>query len=501
MSRMIRLSIISMIIFSLLLASCAPKPADQLADPGTSDDVSQTVADPDWANKPMAQRTTVVLSVESGAQEKTLNSFRDEILEKLNIELKVVAHPFSEQYEIQFLDLSSGSGQFDVLSFWPIYTADFAPFLSQLKDIPSGGADQVWKDLQMDDVHPAYLWAYNYKGDIYATQYDGDVKLLNYRYDLANDPQEKAAFKAKYGYDFDINKLTWEQYYDMAEFFTRPEQNFFGTAEIAGFLAYFTFADRYMGMGGHFFSYEDMTPFPNMDVCVKAVQHGIDTFSKVSPPEARSFEFEDARNQIIKENRVFFMVQWPDVWAWTGDPSLSNAEGKVAVAVMPGFERDGKLIQRPEMNGGRVLAVNKASKSQEAAYKVLVFFSDAERTSQLVNNNDTWLDPWRSSHLRPELWSHLCTTDPKLCQIYVDVIDQATALGYPGLQIRGTGRYHEVVERWSKKAWAGQSTAVETCDGMAKEFGDVTKQLGFDSQLAEWRRYVDEVLKPANLWP
>src|SRR5574341_484594 len=96
-----------------------------------------------WASLPMDETTTVVLSVESGAQEKTLGSFHDEILEKLNIDLQVVAHPFSEQYEIQYLDLSSGAGQYDVLSFWPVYTGDFAPYLEPLKNIAPGGRDQV----------------------------------------------------------------------------------------------------------------------------------------------------------------------------------------------------------------------------------------------------------------------------------------------------------------------------------------------------------------------
>jgi ABC-type glycerol-3-phosphate transport system substrate-binding protein len=203
-----------------------------------------------WAHLPMEETTTVVLSVESGAQEKTLGSFHDEIMEKLNIDLQVVAHPFSEQFEIQYLDLASRSGQFDVLSFWPVYTGDFAPFLEPLGGISPGGADQVWVDLQMDDVQPAYLWSYQYKGDLYATQYDGDVKLLHYRHDLANDPDEIAAFEAEYGYAFDIDNLTWDQFLDVARFFQRPDEDFYGAGEIAGFLAGWFFRDRFVGSGG-----------------------------------------------------------------------------------------------------------------------------------------------------------------------------------------------------------------------------------------------------------
>ncbi len=464
-------------------------------------EVEKAVDLENWAFQPMAETTTVVLSVESGAQEKTLDSFHDEILEKLNIDLQVVAHPFSEQFEIQYLDLSSGAGQFDVISFWPIYFGDFAPFLEPLKNIAPGGRDQVWQDLQMDDVHPAYLWGYEYKGELYATQYDGDVKLLHYRYDLANDPEEQKAFKAEYGYDFDINNLTWDQFLDVARFFTRPDEDFYGAGEIAGFLAGWFFRDRFVGMGGHYFSYDEMEAFPDMDICVKAMQNGIDTFSTAAPPEARSFEFEDARNQIIVHNRVMFVPQWPDVWKWAGDPELSNAVCKVAIAEMPGFEKDGQVVHRNEMNGGRVLAINQASNVKEAAYKVLAFFSDKDRTAQLVGNNDTWLDPWRKTHMDPKLYAHLCEGCEWNCELYVDVIDKSTAHGYPGLQIPGVGRYYEVQERWTKKAFAGQSTAEEACSGMKSEFDQITDGIGRDYQIKEYQRYVDDVLKPLGLYP
>ena len=42
-------------------------------------------------------------------------------------------------------------------------------------------------------------------------------------------PTEKANFKTKYGYDLDAPE-TWKQYYDIAEFFTRPEKGLYGCA-------------------------------------------------------------------------------------------------------------------------------------------------------------------------------------------------------------------------------------------------------------------------------
>ena len=130
------MSVLGMIVvLSMLLTSCAtPAPAPAPAAAAPTEAAKAAVAD-DWAAQPMKEKTTVVLSVESGAQEKTFISFHDQLLKEMNIDLQVVAHPFSEQYEIQRLDLSSGAGQYDLLSYWPMYTADFWKWLTPLKDI------------------------------------------------------------------------------------------------------------------------------------------------------------------------------------------------------------------------------------------------------------------------------------------------------------------------------------------------------------------------------
>jgi ABC-type glycerol-3-phosphate transport system substrate-binding protein len=465
----------------------------------------QPAISPNWAFEPMKETTTVVLSVEAGAMEKTLSSFKDEIKQKLNIDLQVVPSPFADQFQTQYLDLSSGGGQFDLLSFWPIYVGDYAPFLAPLEEISPSGSQQVSKDLFLNDLHPAYMWTIKYKEKIYGILYDGDVKLLNYRHDVLTDSKFQEAFKAAVGYDYDVDSLTWDQYLDIGKFVNTYDSSLYGSGEIANFFGGFTWKDRFVGMGGHFFDYDAMNALTgtNFDICIAAMQHGIDTITLASPPDARSYEFEDARNKIISEDKVIFVPQWPDVWKWANDPSLGSetAVGNVSIAIMPGFERDGKVIHRPEMNGGRILAVSKSSKAKEAAYKVIAFFADPQRGAQLLGNNDTWIDPTRISHMDPKLYTPFCTGSEWNCQIFVDVLDKSMAAGYPGLQIPGTGRYLEVYERWTKKAFAGQSSVQEACKGIQSEFDGITDQIGRQNQILEHQRYVDEALKPLGLWP
>ncbi len=56
---------------------------------------------------------------------------------------------------------------------------------------------------------------------------EGDAAGFAYRKDLFEDPKEKADFKAKYGYDL-TPPDTWLHLKDIAEFFYRPKQDFYG---------------------------------------------------------------------------------------------------------------------------------------------------------------------------------------------------------------------------------------------------------------------------------
>ncbi|TGP40185.1 carbohydrate ABC transporter substrate-binding protein, partial [bacterium M00.F.Ca.ET.229.01.1.1] len=58
---------------------------------------------------------------------------------------------------------------------------------------------------------------------------EGDAIGWSYRKDWFEDPKEKEAFKAKYGYDLAV-PTTYAQLRDIAEFFHRPDQKRYGVA-------------------------------------------------------------------------------------------------------------------------------------------------------------------------------------------------------------------------------------------------------------------------------
>lgn len=62
-----------------------------------------------------------------------------------------------------------------------------------------------------------------YDGKLYGLPFHFIAMYTWYRWDIFDNPIEKAAFKAKYGYDLPSPPITTQQVYDAAEFFTRKK--------------------------------------------------------------------------------------------------------------------------------------------------------------------------------------------------------------------------------------------------------------------------------------
>jgi multiple sugar transport system substrate-binding protein len=390
-----------------------------------------------------------------------------------------------------------------------MYTADFQPYLARLGDIAPGGEEQVAADMNYGDLHPGYQWTWKYDDQFIGVQFDGDVKVVHYRADLTEDPDTKAAFEAEYGYAYDMQDLTWEQYLDVATFFSQDGDDVYGTAEVAGFLSGFFWRDRLAGMGGHLFSYDDMAPcWPSPDVCTQAFQNGYDTFARGMVPESLSNGFDEVHNQFRGEGRVAMYTMWPEGWRLANQPADAGTGSTVTcsvdVALMPGFERDGEVIHRPELTGGRIMAISAASDPavQEAAYKVMAFISRPENALQLIVGDVTLLDPWTVSDMQPEVFDYVVEGGncPEKAQQYSDILLESTATGYPSVQIPGTGRYFEVFDRISTEAFLGNITAEEATAQLIEELNAITDDLGREDQIAAYQTYVDTVVRPLGLW-
>jgi multiple sugar transport system substrate-binding protein len=423
----------------------------------------------------------------------------DEWEKKTCGKLKIVEIPFGELYPKYITGMTAGNVDFDLMTYAPAWLADFEPFLSEMpKQYTSGPA---W-----DDIAPVYrdrLMVWN--GKVISQSMDGDVHTLQYRTDLFSDAKEQAAFKAKYGYDLAPPK-TWNEYYDIAEFFTRPDQGLWGTAEamVRGgqqFWFFFTHAAAYVNdpdeKGGMFFDPETMDARINSPGWVKALEDYTKSI-KVSPPGATGFSSGDVRTA-FSGGKVAMNFDWGDTGTIATDPKQSKVAGKVGSALTPGsteiysakekkWKKFDQPVQSPFMAfGGWQIGVPQAGKQQDAAWDYVNFLTNPENSIKAATTGGTGVNPYRTSHFDVSKWTGLMTEAEATSYLAAQKGSIEAKNVALDMRLPGYFSYTEILEIELSKAMAGQETAQAALDTVAAEWNKLTDQFGRDKQKAAYR--------------
>jgi multiple sugar transport system substrate-binding protein len=414
--------------------------------------------------------------------------------------VNAVEFPWSELYPKIVTALSTGEKTFDLITFAPAWSPDLTPFLAEMPAALRTGAD--WQD-----IHPVYrerlmVW----DGKVLSQTMDGDLHALTYRIDLFEDPAERAAFKAKHGYDL-APPVTWQQYADIAAFFTRPAQGLWGTAEAfrrggQQFWFFFSHAASYTNHPSHpgsmFFDPDTMNAQVNNPGWVKGLEDYIKA-SKVAPPNALNFSFGEV-NAAVAGGQVAMSIGWGDTGVIAADPKQSKIPGKVGSAVLPGsteiwnyktktWDKFPEVVRSPFMAfGGWQAAVPQASANQAAAWDFIQFMTNPEISGKAAITGGSGVNPYRLSHVKDKkLWAALFT--PREADEYLGAQEASLNAKNVALDMRLPGyfSYTEVLEIELSKALAGQVTPQQALDTVAAEWNRLTDELGRPAQLAAYR--------------
>jgi ABC-type glycerol-3-phosphate transport system substrate-binding protein len=141
-----------------------------------------------------------------------LQPIADLYKEETGTEIKLVELPYDGLYDRIQTELGSGTVSFDIAALDAIWLSAFADGVEPLDDLFT---DDVKSDLFPGLVSEAQVGG-NYVGMPIFT----NSEILYYRTDLFGDEKNKADFEAEYGYPL-APPTTWEEYTDVAKFFTR----------------------------------------------------------------------------------------------------------------------------------------------------------------------------------------------------------------------------------------------------------------------------------------
>ncbi|MBB1509703.1 extracellular solute-binding protein [Tessaracoccus sp. MC1756] len=158
-----------------------------------------------------AEGTTLTVVVEGGGKAE-LEPIADLYTSETGTEVTLVELPYAGLYDRISSELQSGATSFDVAALDAIWLTSFGPGLAPLDDLFT---DEVQGDLFDGLVSEAKVGDHFVGMPVWTNS-----EVLFYRTDLFEDADNKAQFEEKYGYEL-AAPTTWEEYRDVAEFFTR----------------------------------------------------------------------------------------------------------------------------------------------------------------------------------------------------------------------------------------------------------------------------------------
>lgn len=237
------------------------------------------------------------------------------------------------------------------------------------------------EEIHLDDIVPIQLQENTWQGRLLAFPASGMIWHQNYRKDLYEHADEQAAFQARYGYDL-APATTWDQYVDIAEFFTRAagetlagetlEKDFYGNAQaysrVAGAITH-DFFPIMRSFGGQYWD-------PETGLCAmdgEAALAAADVMKRLvasNPPDYLGLMW-DIRTGYMERGEVAQSSYWSvrTVRLTNPDEAVLPTIGEAGYAPSP----TGDGSPQPTMTGALSFGINsKASdREKEAAWEFI----------------------------------------------------------------------------------------------------------------------------------
>jgi multiple sugar transport system substrate-binding protein len=278
------------------------------------------------------------------------------------------------------------TGYFDIVRLSPNSLAAFAEpgWILPLNDlIAQTGFDK-------DDIFASSFEALAMLPDderIWGLPQDANVALFAYRTDLFADPEEQAAFKARYGYDL-VPPETTDQWLDVAEFFTR-DTNGDGEIDLYGF----GFAAKEPGPA-HIWAIIPLWTFGGEVIDEATIEVELDSpeavaafewaleLQKFQPPGVLAWEQYDQFTPMA-EGRLATSLQFFAVAAELLDPEKAPYHDRIAFIPVPRQEGNprGYATGKAHFSGG-ALSLHAHSRNPEAAWAFMSWMLGEEMAGE-----------------------------------------------------------------------------------------------------------------------
>jgi multiple sugar transport system substrate-binding protein len=390
---------------------------------------------------------------------EAMDKMKSQFEERTGITVVIEMYEHSEAVNKVMLDLNSRRGRYDFI-LQPHrelgrfvengHLAEISDFMNDpnLRD-PSFKPEEVlyqglWKEIS---------W---YGGKAYGFPFTALTMYMWYRQDLLDDPKEREGFKAKYGYDLKPAS-TWQEYTDISEWFTRPDENFYGTAiqgkrHEALWYEWLNFLYSFGGDMMEVSSGSECGPIVvNSPQAIAATEY-YKSLMAYSPPDTLNYFWDDVM-ALMQQERVYQMIMWNDAtYAVAEDASQSKVAGRMGFDIVPQGE-GGKTGQVE----GWTYLIPAYAEDKEAAYLFIQWMMGYDQQlEQHMNGGAT---------SRPDVYAN-----PDVQKIsYSKASMDTNAVSIPKPTIPESPQITDLLVRELSNYLVGKTSAKEALDASALE--------------------------------
>lgn len=283
-----------------------------------------------------------------------LQQVGNEYEEETGIVVNIVQEPWGSYYDRVGAEWAAQGDAFDMVvgdSQWVGQAVEEGHYMDLTEFMVGEGIAET--------VTPATLQYYGEypfgTGNYYAYPTEGDALGFAYRADLFEDPEEMAAFEEAYGYPLGVPE-TWMELRDIAEFFTRPDDNLYGM----GVYTQIDYDAITMGFEAVLFSWggdwkddaNNVLGFTNSPEAIEALEFYQELYTFAPPGTSNAF-FQEM-NDLFISGQVAMIMNYFAFLPALDNPNINpyrDTTGYFAVPAGPTGERFSAL-------GGQGISVN-----------------------------------------------------------------------------------------------------------------------------------------------
>jgi len=327
--------------------------------------------------------------------------------------------------------------------------------------------------------HQAY-----FGGRVVAIPADMDVAVLFVRRDLLEDPVQRARYREKTGRELRAPR-TWAEYQQQIEFFNRPNDGFYGSAEPREPLTGWMFwLPRYLSsaLPNQYLFDEQMHPLINSSAGIAATENYI-AAAPFSPPQVleQGKDYSYTLSFFLRGNAYATLLT--SATAKISNRDDSAIKGKFMAVPMPGRMVGGKLVRRTQFIYGNNLVVPASGQNKALGFLFAMWVTDPDNATRSVASNGL-ADPYRYNTLR----------DERVRAMYTPQVLELLKADLPIVAPSGTGLPgdSEYLGALSQNIWLAAGGKLSPKEAMAKtarEWEAITERHGRAEQIAHWRAF------------